>query len=119
MSEAREGTIVPPWDVDTVEALNRYQHASGMHPFTCRLDTAHVLVATRDGWRCPHGDGYEQGWAHAFMANPEAWPATWKTLATGPEDQQPGKHGPTILAPPPPVVPKPPVVTSGRAVIKP
>lgn len=106
-------TITPPWDDATVAALNRFQHASGVHPFTCGRDAcSQPLVATRDGWRCPTLDGYEQGWAHAFMADPTTWPAT-TPVAT------PGKHGPAPLPPPPLVTPAPPVITHGTAVIKP
>jgi transcriptional regulator with XRE-family HTH domain len=66
--------IHPPWDDRTVAALNAFQAAEAMHPFTCPRD--HVtagdmkLVATSDGWVCCGAPacGYTQGWAHAFMA---------------------------------------------------
>lgn len=67
--------IVPPWDDATVTALNAFQHAGRMHPFTCRYDSHHVLTATPSGWVCEL-DGYTQQWAHAFMTRP-AFGAPW------------------------------------------
>lgn len=67
--------INPPWSTETVNHLNQYQWSSGMHPFTCPEDSHHILVATCDGWLCPMDDGYEQDWAHAFMAQPNLWPS--------------------------------------------
>lgn len=67
-------TIVPPWTAEQVEAMNQFQHERTFHPFTCenRNDGKHgdgegILIATPDGWICPHCD-YKQGWAHGFMA---------------------------------------------------
>ena len=72
-----------PWSDEQVEALNDYQQAGWMHPFTCGrcrdADTRwpspdqHLLVATNDGWTCPACD-YTQDWAHDFMFHgpPEA-----------------------------------------------
>jgi hypothetical protein len=86
MSElsATDGTIVAPWTPEQVAALNAYQEARQLHPFTCgndRGDADHVayqalnggdfgqLVASVDGWHCPVC-GYRQAWAHAYMASP-------------------------------------------------
>lgn len=72
------GTIGPPWSLETVEGLNRWQQSPSVHPFTCpnRGDGKHstnyadhdngVLVATRAGWVC-RDCGYNQVWAYAFM----------------------------------------------------
>jgi hypothetical protein len=60
-----------PWTAEQVDALNRWQRAGWVHPFTC---TGHEgggdrdLVATRRGWICCHCD-YTQDWAHAFMCD--------------------------------------------------
>lgn len=70
------GTVHAPFTAEQVDALNAYQNAGRMHPFTCpnRGDGLHrvtadlgALVATVDGWVCPDCD-YTQGWAHGFMA---------------------------------------------------
>lgn len=71
--------IRAPWSSEQVDALNRFQQEGGMHPFTCGYEhPAHpnpILQATRNGWRCyVTGCDYEQDWAHAFMADPNAWP---------------------------------------------
>lgn len=75
--------IEPPWDLATVEALNAYQEAGRMHPFTCpnRGDESHAeneydgeLLATEDGWLCQSCD-YSQTWAWEFMADSE-WSAS-------------------------------------------
>ncbi|MER7734126.1 hypothetical protein ABTX80_24865 [Streptomyces erythrochromogenes] len=63
--------ITAPWTPEQVAALNRFQRAGSMHPFTCGRDhdSHHVLIATEAGWVCPGpGCGYTQDWAHAFMA---------------------------------------------------
>lgn len=70
--------IRAPFTPAQVEALNRYQTHGNMHPFTCGNDRGRsnvVLIARTDGWHCsePLCD-YRQDWAHAFMADPEAWP---------------------------------------------
>lgn len=81
--------IVAPWNDATIDALNAYQRAGRMHPFTCRYDSHHILVATRDGWVCELDD-YTQRWAHAFMINP-AFGTPWTTgeLAGGPPPEPP------------------------------
>lgn len=64
-----------PWTEEQVAALNQFQNARWMHPFTCGKREGHpldpegdygVLVATKDGWICRHCD-YTQDWAHDFM----------------------------------------------------
>lgn len=73
-----------PFTPDQVQRLNEWQtgtHGSmPVHPFTCanRSDGGHgteggdtgVLIATNDGWVCPHCD-YTQDWAHRMMAEPQ------------------------------------------------
>ncbi|NUR03417.1 MAG: hypothetical protein HOY79_44945 [Streptomyces sp.] len=70
--------IYAPWTPEQVEALNRFQQYGGMHPFTCGNDHSSmnvVLMAHQDGWHCSApACHYRQDWAHAFMADPEAWP---------------------------------------------
>lgn len=69
--------IRPPWTPDQVATLNAFQERGGMHPFTCGNDqhpVSVVLMARRDGWHCPDpACDYRQFWAHAFMADREAW----------------------------------------------
>ncbi|MFB7162295.1 hypothetical protein [Streptomyces sp. NPDC056242] len=69
--------INAPWTSEQVDALNRYQQAGRMHPFTCgALHTSGqspVLNATDSGWICPDPTcEYTQDWAHASMLRPEA-----------------------------------------------
>lgn len=73
--------IRAPWTPEQVAALNAFQQRGGMHPFTCGGDHtpgSPPLIAYTDGWRCPQPYGeacdYQQGWAHGFMADLEAWP---------------------------------------------
>lgn len=71
--------ITAPWTVEQVNALNRFQQEANMHPFTCGALHASgqspVLEATLAGWMCPDLTcDYVQDWAHAFMADPDAWP---------------------------------------------
>lgn len=72
-----------PWTAEQVEALNEYQRLGYAHEFTCGNDHDgdRVLVATRDGWRCPSCD-YTQDWAHEGMADKARHPrdplAHWK-----------------------------------------
>lgn len=58
--------IRAPWTQDVVDGLNRWQRGDN-HSFTCGKNSDHVLVATLNGWICPHDD-YTQDWAHDFMA---------------------------------------------------
>jgi hypothetical protein len=75
--------IAPPWDPETVDALNAYQAEAPMHPFTCpHRDAGHpvlvqdrdrgVLTATEKGWVCQDCD-YRQGWAWPWMADNSWW----------------------------------------------
>jgi hypothetical protein len=71
--------ITAPWTRDQVNVLNRFQQEANMHPFTCGALHASgqspVLEATPAGWACPDPTcEYTQDWAHAFMADPDAWP---------------------------------------------
>ena len=77
--------IRPPWTPEQVAALNEFQRRGGMHPFTCVCNSNKILLATGKGWLCPSGCGYTQDWAHAFMADPGAWP----------KPPFGGRHGPT------------------------
>lgn len=73
--------LLPPWTDEQVRALNAYQQAGYMHPFTCpnRSDGQHqndgsdlgTLVAGTDGWWCRDCE-YTQRWAHEFMADPRS-----------------------------------------------
>lgn len=61
--------ITAPWKGWYVDALNRWQRAGFVHEFTCKNDHGELdrtLVATVNGWICPHCD-YTQKWAHDFM----------------------------------------------------
>lgn len=66
-----------PFTEEQVAALNGFQRAGVMHPFTCGYRDDHyaadpgILVATTTGWECPYKHcEYFQLWAHAFMADP-------------------------------------------------
>lgn len=73
--------VEAPFSDEQIQLLNEFQTGTGKsfpgHPFTCRDrgDGRHgdeggdtgVLIATPDGWVCPHCD-YTQAWAHAGMA---------------------------------------------------
>ena len=65
--------VTAPWTDAQVENLNFYQRARLFHPFTCgrrdeHRDNPGILVAERDGWRCPaDGCDYRQKWALPFM----------------------------------------------------
>jgi len=63
------GMIFAPFSPGQVDALNRWQNAGTVHPFTC--PDSHDggdrdLVARVDGWHCPTC-GYQQKWAHEMM----------------------------------------------------
>lgn len=67
--------LTAPWTPQQVAALNAYQTAGIMHPYTCggvklgRGRCRRVLVAITDGWRCPRrGCRYQQDWAHDWTA---------------------------------------------------
>jgi hypothetical protein len=77
-----EPVLTAPFTSEQVDALNAFQKSGRMHPFTCggeHVSGGPYLVARRDGWHCSdpyaEGCGYTQNWAHAFMADPGAWPA--------------------------------------------
>lgn len=63
-----------PWNDSQITALNLYQAAGFMHPYTCGTKEKHAagagenLLATPSGWVCPNCD-YRQYWAHAFSAD--------------------------------------------------
>ncbi len=62
--------IYPPWDEETVNALNRFQSSDHSHPFTCLNDHGEevALTATTNGWICPvENCDYTQRWVHSFM----------------------------------------------------
>ena len=73
--------VYAPWNRHQVEALNLYQSAGVMHPYTCSgllsdtlgrpYDCGAILVAHRDGWRCPRGCKITEWWAHEFTADLE------------------------------------------------
>lgn len=76
MSTSRRITV--PWTQEQVDALNDYQRAGFMHPYTCpdRGDGRHIqrsdedlgqLLATPSGWIC-RDCLYRQNWAHAASA---------------------------------------------------
>lgn len=78
-------TIVAPFDPDQIASLASYQWSGRMHPFTCgnreqhpaaSIDPDGRLYPSVRGWRC-HDCGYEQDWAHRFMAD---W--TWLRQTT-------------------------------------
>lgn len=80
--------IRTPWTPEQVAALNEFQRAGWMHPFTCgnpHVGPPPTLAARPDGWRCTKiGCSYQQDWAHAFMADPSRWPKPFGE-----------RHGPT------------------------
>lgn len=80
--------ITAPWTDDQIAALNSFQRAGVMHPFTCGNDGHRMrptLVAELDGWRCPDEScDYRQTWAHGFMADPTALAALPQLIPTAP-----------------------------------
>lgn len=66
--------VETPWTESQVTALNLYQSAGFMHPYTCGTKEKHGpgaeenLLATPSGWICLSCD-YRQYWAHAFSAD--------------------------------------------------
>jgi hypothetical protein len=65
--------IYAPWTEEQVKALNRWQEAGYVHPFTCW--EGDDLVATTGGWVCPKCS-YQQNWAHSFMLEEPVNPMT-------------------------------------------
>lgn len=82
--------IMAPFTQKQADALNRYQLAGRMHPFTCPRghhdDQTNLVAIPGQGWVClglfkDTGKGalcdYTQDWAHAFMLDPAMgtpWP---------------------------------------------
>lgn len=65
--------IKAPWTQEQVDALQTFQIADCLHPFTCpndHGDEARRLIPTLDGWIC-RACSYTQDWAHDFML--ETW----------------------------------------------
>jgi hypothetical protein len=61
--------IRAPWSSEQVDALNRFQRRGDVHEFTCPEDhggSDRTLIATKEGWLCPHC-AYRQDWAHPAM----------------------------------------------------
>ncbi|MEV7034577.1 hypothetical protein AB0N99_30650 [Streptomyces sp. NPDC093272] len=86
--------IRTPWTSEQVQALNDFQQRGAMHPFTCGREhpgqQSPTLDATHAGWICPDPMcTYEQDWAHAFMADPAAWPKPWQQLTAPSLEIQP------------------------------
>ncbi|RZT87424.1 hypothetical protein EV383_4347 [Pseudonocardia sediminis] len=79
---SRKGRTVPPpvhapFTPEQQAALNRYQLAGVMHPFTCpHCDGSPSLLAFAE-WRCPWCP-YTQHWAHEFMATDKAVEPSWR-----------------------------------------
>ena len=68
-----------PWSSDQVDALNQFQRRGDVHEFTCPENHGgadRTLIATKEGWICPHCD-YRQDWAHPAMLT---WPERMMTL---------------------------------------
>lgn len=67
-----------PFTDEQVIALQKWQDAGVIHPFTCcshdgcerssREDHG-VLIPTKEGWICPCGK-WKQDWCHDFMIKP-------------------------------------------------
>ena len=93
IENSRAELIYAPFTHEQVVALNEYQRAGWMHPFTCgicrdRLGTCNEkdewvddrkLVATINGWICPTCD-YTQNWCHDFMLKGRPDDALWRSL---------------------------------------
>jgi hypothetical protein len=88
--------IRAPWTNEQVSALNRYQRDGWMHPFNCPNEHPgdhRKLTAIDRGWRCPEpGCDYRQDWAHAFMADPDAWPKPFHRTDLGTEFVRQADH---------------------------
>ena len=71
----RNKTIKAPFNDEQVKNINLFQNAGRFHPFTCDCSEIDgdehkgqraVLVATKDGLVCPHGN-YKQNYVYSFM----------------------------------------------------
>jgi len=68
--------IEAPFTDEQVEAINLYQKNGVFHPYTCggnrtdgkHLDGEGILVATKEGLKCPYCD-YTQNWVNGDTAN--------------------------------------------------
>lgn len=93
--------IRPPWTAEQVAKLNRFQHYGFVHEYTClymhtkpcecgghnpkchlclgggAVLADRTLVATPDGWICPHCT-YKQDWAHPMMLMAWIGPPDWR-----------------------------------------
>lgn len=78
--------VYAPWSDEQIANLTSFQRCGQFHPFTCsggggphsdHPDRPAVLIAERDGWRCPvEGCTHHQAWAFATMANHHWEPLT-------------------------------------------
>lgn len=78
--------LMAPWSEGVVKALNQYQNAGRMHPYTCGNNSSHILTATKVGWVCPYDD-YRQDWAHPGSLDPNLR-MPWKQSDLESGDQQ-------------------------------
>jgi hypothetical protein len=64
-----EFTGNPIWPQEYVDAFNRQQNDTSLHPMTCGNDSWHeILQATRFGLVCLECD-YRQSWAHPLFGS--------------------------------------------------
>lgn len=69
--------LFAPWTPEQVAALNEWQQAGIVHPFTSSMDADGnaaekvVLIATTDGWVREEGGPVVQTWAWPWMADPK------------------------------------------------
>lgn len=83
-----DSKITAPFTTEQIDALNRFQRAGYVHPFTCPGHPGEGdrnLVATKDGWICCHCD-YGQDWAHASMLDLPPHPLQDVEAIVSPED---------------------------------
>lgn len=83
-------SIKSPWTPEQVAALQAYQDAGYMHPFTCPTENHSSignLVPTARGWVCQFCD-YTQDWAHDFMFLPPVHPLEAMGFKNYTADQQ-------------------------------
>jgi hypothetical protein len=69
--QQQAGLIYAPFTEPQAEALNRWQKAGTVHPFTCPTDhdgDRDLIAYVGAGWCCPTC-GYTQLWAHESMLN--------------------------------------------------
>lgn len=71
------GKIRAPFSVEQQAALNRFQAAQTMHPFTCGGDGCGQTLVAFEVWRCPNPRcEYTQDWAWFGMSDDSLvfWP---------------------------------------------